>query len=419
MAHDVFISYSSKDKTVADALCGVLESQGIPCWIAPRNIAYGSDYGEAIVDGINESRVMVLVFSSNANTSPHIKREVDRAVSKSLTIIPIRIEDVAPTRALEYYISPVHWLDAIAPPLEPHLHALGEKIQVLLGKMGAERAAAAPPTLAPAAPAIGAPAPPAVIGPSARTATAPVSPAPPEPRRVSWGLMMGGAFAVLALVALFWAQPWNPGDKTREAAGRQAQLDEERRKDATRQAQAEEQKRQDTARQAQTDEHRRQDAARQALLDDQRRRDTAQAENTRRAAEEATKRADDATRRLEAARLAEEARVAKALAEQKRQTEQIVPRPPPTRDPGPVAALDPAAAKGMVEQKLRGRGLLKQSAGNQWGVTVEITSGGVVTLTGVLQNNEQRNETVRLAADVPGVTEVKQRINVQQSWNTR
>src|SRR5262245_53335177 len=144
MAHDVFISYSSKDKTVADALCGALESQGIPCWIAPRNIAYGSDYGEAIVDGINESRVMVLVFSSNANTSPHIKREVDRAVSKSLTIIPIRIEDVAPTRALEYYISPVHWLDAVTPPLEPHLEALADKIHALLGKAPAERPVPAP-----------------------------------------------------------------------------------------------------------------------------------------------------------------------------------------------------------------------------------------------------------------------------------
>ncbi len=83
MAHDVFISYSSKDQTAADALCATLEAHGIPCWIATRNITYGSDYGEAIVDGIHESRVMVLVFSSHANTSPHIKREVDRAVSKS------------------------------------------------------------------------------------------------------------------------------------------------------------------------------------------------------------------------------------------------------------------------------------------------------------------------------------------------
>ena len=393
-----FISYSSKDKGVADALCAALESQGIACWIAPRNIAYGSDYGEAIVDGINESRVMVLVFSSHANTSPHIKREVDRAVSKDLTIIPIRIENVAPTRALEYYISPVHWLDAVAPPIEPHFHALGGKIRVLLGKADNAPAALAVSPM---------PSPPAqtTTAPTPRTATpAPPAPAPAEPRRFGRVSLVGGAVAALAVVALLWAQPWNPGDAAREATQRAAQVDAQRREDA---------------RQAELAEQRRQDAARQAELDAQRRRDAAQSLDIKRAAEEATRRADEATKRLEAARLAEEARVARALAEQRRQTQEMVPKPPPVRNTAPVAALDPSAAKGLVEQKLRSRGLLKENRNAQWGVTVDVTDGGVVTLTGVLQTNDQRNDTVRLAAEVPGVTDVKQRINVQQSWTTR
>ena len=385
MAHDVFISYSSKDKIAADALCATLEAHGILCWIAPRNISYGSDYGEAIVDGINESRVMVLVFSSHANTSPHIKREVDRAVSKSLTIIPIRIEDVAPTRALEYYISPVHWLDAVAPPLEPHLEALAGKIQILLSKAGVERHNATAP-----APAVRAPASAAAVDPSpAQTAAIPSATLRP-PHRVGLGAMIGGAVVVIAVLALLWVQPWTPGDKTKEATARQAQLDDQRRQEQ---------------------------AARQAQIDDQRRRDTVDADAARRAAEEATKRANEAAARLEAARKAEEVRVAKALEDQRRHVEQIVPNPAPR--PAPVARLDAGAAKGIVEEKLRAHGLLKQSGGNQWGVTGDVTSGGVVTLTGVLQNNQQRNDTVRLAAEVPGVTEVVQRINVQQSWNTR
>jgi osmotically-inducible protein OsmY len=98
------------------------------------------------------------------------------------------------------------------------------------------------------------------------------------------------------------------------------------------------------------------------------------------------------------------------------QPSQIIPKPGPT--PAPVARLDADAARGIVEEKLRAPGLLEQSGGTQWGVTVDITGGGV-TLTGVLQNNQQRNDTVRLAAEVPGVTEVVQRIDVQQSWNTR
>jgi len=34
MAHDVFISYATQDKTTADALCATLEGRGVRCWIA-------------------------------------------------------------------------------------------------------------------------------------------------------------------------------------------------------------------------------------------------------------------------------------------------------------------------------------------------------------------------------------------------
>jgi tetratricopeptide (TPR) repeat protein len=135
MAHDVFISYSAKDKATADAVCATLEGRGIRCWIAPRDILPGIDWGEAIIEAINASRVMVLVFSSNANDSNQIKREVERAVSKGLPIIPLRIENVAPVRSLEYFIGPVHWLDALTPPLETHLQSLGETVRLLLTRL--------------------------------------------------------------------------------------------------------------------------------------------------------------------------------------------------------------------------------------------------------------------------------------------
>jgi hypothetical protein len=132
MAHDVFISYSSKDKPTADAACAVLESKGIRCWIAPRDITPGADWGEAIIDGINGARVFVLVFSSNANSSQQIKREVERAVNHGLPIIPLRIEDVQPGKSLEYFLSMPHWLNALTPPLEKHLNYLAEVVRHIL-----------------------------------------------------------------------------------------------------------------------------------------------------------------------------------------------------------------------------------------------------------------------------------------------
>lgn len=132
MAHDVFISYSSQDKPVADAVCASLEARKIRCWIAPRDVLPGVPYGESIIEGINQSRILVLVFSTHSNDSPQVMREIERAVHKGLTIIPFRIDEVLPTKAMEYFVSAAHWLDAMTPPLERHLHKLGETVQMLL-----------------------------------------------------------------------------------------------------------------------------------------------------------------------------------------------------------------------------------------------------------------------------------------------
>ncbi len=132
MAFDAFISYASQDKTVADAACARLEAAGIRCWIAPRDITPGMSYGEAIINAIHSARVMILVFSSHANKSPQVPKEIERAVSNSVPIIPFRIEDVTPGASLDYFIGSVHWLDALTPPMEQHLDALAATVRKLV-----------------------------------------------------------------------------------------------------------------------------------------------------------------------------------------------------------------------------------------------------------------------------------------------
>ncbi len=136
MAHDVFISHSAKDKVTADAVCAMLEAEGVRCWIAPRDVLPSMEWGEAIIDAIEECRIMVLVFTANANESPQIRREVERAVNRGVAILPVRIEDVLPGKGLEYFIGNVHWLDALNPPLEAHLKSLAGTIKILLARSG-------------------------------------------------------------------------------------------------------------------------------------------------------------------------------------------------------------------------------------------------------------------------------------------
>jgi TIR domain-containing protein len=153
MAHDVFISYASPDRHVANAVCARLEQAAVRCWIAPRDVGAGN-YPTALVRAITSSKLLVVVVSQGANGSPNVSREVHHAVKKGKLIVPFRIEDVLPSGDLEYLLDITHWLDAITPPLDRHLQMLVAKIRGLVADPEHAPAPAAkhtPPQAQPAA----------------------------------------------------------------------------------------------------------------------------------------------------------------------------------------------------------------------------------------------------------------------------
>ena len=132
MAHSVFVSYSDPDRRCALELVDRLEAANFSVWVAPRNVSPSADWAAEIIDAITAARIMVLVFSSHSNTSPQVRREVERAVHKQVPVLPFRIEEVLPARSLEYFLSSQHWLDAFPPPLEPHYDRLCAHLNTLL-----------------------------------------------------------------------------------------------------------------------------------------------------------------------------------------------------------------------------------------------------------------------------------------------
>jgi hypothetical protein len=156
----VFVSYSQSDRQAAFGIVESLESHGIDCWIAPRDVRPATDWAEEIIGAIAGARVMVLVFSASANDSPQVRREVERAVHRQVAVLPFRVEDVEPARSLEYFLGSQHWLDAFPPPLEPHYRRLYEHLSSMLAE-------------------------PRAVGEETPTATAPPRPAPREPVRAA------------------------------------------------------------------------------------------------------------------------------------------------------------------------------------------------------------------------------------------
>lgn len=193
MSHDVFVCHSSKDRTIANAICAKLEANRIRCWIAPRDVVPGMDYAQSIVEAISAAKLTVLVFSDNSNHSVHVRREIERTASHGIPILPFRLEEVTPSPSLEYFISDAHWLDALTPPLEQHLEHLVGTVRLLLDRETAKPGGQPMPA------------------PTATVAATPAAPpaAPTGPRRAmryavpaALALVVVAALVVVGMVAL-------------------------------------------------------------------------------------------------------------------------------------------------------------------------------------------------------------------------
>lgn len=112
MAHDVFISYSTKNTEFAEAVCENLEDNGIECWIAPRNIKTGTNYAKEIIDGLNAAKIVVLVFSKDAQESEYVNNEIDTAFSNNQCIVSLKVDDSFPEKKMEFFLKNTQWLDA-------------------------------------------------------------------------------------------------------------------------------------------------------------------------------------------------------------------------------------------------------------------------------------------------------------------
>lgn len=143
--HDVFVSYASQDKQVADAIVARLENRGVRCWYAPRDITGGASYAAAIVEAIRNARVFILVLSTSSNESSQVTNEVERAVHHELHILPFRIDSIQPSGDLEYFVSRRHWLDALPPPAKAHIERLATTVAQLLKSTGPAASAAPEP----------------------------------------------------------------------------------------------------------------------------------------------------------------------------------------------------------------------------------------------------------------------------------
>jgi hypothetical protein len=138
MPRDVFISHSAHDKKVAESICGALEQAEIRCWVAPRDVRPGRSFPGEITRAIQQSKVMLLIFSEQSNNSEQVLREIQLGVDCHVPIVRLRIEDIPLSDDLRYYLSTPQYLDALTTPLSKHIPRVEAAIRELLEQAAEE-----------------------------------------------------------------------------------------------------------------------------------------------------------------------------------------------------------------------------------------------------------------------------------------
>ncbi|MFI4973334.1 MAG: toll/interleukin-1 receptor domain-containing protein [Caulobacterales bacterium] len=195
MSANIFISHAREDRKVATTLCAALESRGFKCWIATRDIEPGENFQIAIVRAIRSAKMMLLVFTSNSNSSEEMSKELALASQQKLIVVPLRVEDVTPNEAFAYEFATRQWIDFFA-DWEAAINQLSVRIgnamppepvevaappPLVEAAAPSEAAVATPPVLAALTPPAESPKPPPTAAPEPVAARQPSPAATPEP----------------------------------------------------------------------------------------------------------------------------------------------------------------------------------------------------------------------------------------------
>ena len=134
----VFVSHSSANHRIVKKVCAALEEGGIPYWVSTRDIDGGTNWAAEIMDGIRESRVVVMIFSKESNSSEHVKREIKLATDQKIPLVLFRTDEEALSPELEYFLSTPQVVSIASSrrPRSEHLYHLVEETRILLDKQG-------------------------------------------------------------------------------------------------------------------------------------------------------------------------------------------------------------------------------------------------------------------------------------------
>lgn len=101
---DVYICYDKDDQLAADVVCNALEENDINCWLKSRDGSINLEVDE-IMEAINQSKVVVLIFSQYSKHSNYVNTETDISFSEKKPILTFNSDNSSVEGGLKFFIN--------------------------------------------------------------------------------------------------------------------------------------------------------------------------------------------------------------------------------------------------------------------------------------------------------------------------
>lgn len=131
---DAYICHSPNDGPAADTVCRTLEANAIRCWIASRDLMASENWVNAVMQAIDQSRMVVLVMSARALASRQVLAELSRAANQRLPVVTLRVDDAAPAGNLLAFLSTGHMQQVKDGQMQQGADALVDLVCRVLGR---------------------------------------------------------------------------------------------------------------------------------------------------------------------------------------------------------------------------------------------------------------------------------------------
>ena len=133
---DVFISYRHSQAKLIAPIEAELKRRGISCFTDRVGVNYGMEYAEAIARAIKACKVLLVVWTQDANDSADMVREVKMALDLKKKVIPYKVGtfNAVEHNALYYQLAPISRYETLAQTPQSVTEIVNRIEQTLTGK---------------------------------------------------------------------------------------------------------------------------------------------------------------------------------------------------------------------------------------------------------------------------------------------